>query len=105
MDPHTLYRRRDEFQILDVREDDEWAAGRIAGSLHIPLGELAARIDELDRGQPVVTVCRSGNRSGKAAKRLTRADLSAVNLDGGLKKWVQVGLDVTTPDGRPGRVV
>ncbi len=42
MDPHTLYRRRDEFQILDVREDDEWAAGRVAGSLHIPLGDLAA---------------------------------------------------------------
>lgn len=103
MDPNTLHRRSDEFQILDVREDDEWAAGRIAGAHHIPLGELAARLDELDSNKPVVTVCRSGNRSGKAAKQLSKSGLDADNLDGGLNGWAAAGLALTTPDGHPGR--
>lgn len=61
MDPRTLHQRREKFQVLDVREDDEWAAGGIAGARHIPLGELPARLDELDRNRPVVMVCLSGN--------------------------------------------
>ena len=47
MDPNTVHERRYEVQILDVREDDEWTAGRIEGARHIPLGQLAARVGEL----------------------------------------------------------
>jgi rhodanese-related sulfurtransferase len=40
MDPRTVQERRDQVQLLDVREPDEWAAGHIDGSIHIPLGVL-----------------------------------------------------------------
>lgn len=58
MDPRTAYARRAELQILDVREDDEWVAGRIDGALHIPLGQLAARLGELTETHPIAAICR-----------------------------------------------
>ncbi len=104
MDPTTAQQRREEVQILDVREDDEWAAGRIEGAHHIPLNQLSARIGELDGDRSVVTVCRSGGRAGKAAKLLTEAGWTAETMDGGITQWESDGLPVTTPEGRPGRV-
>ncbi|MFP5369839.1 MAG: rhodanese-like domain-containing protein, partial [Actinomycetes bacterium] len=59
VDPKTVNSRRGQVQLLDVREDDEWSAGRIDGATHIPLSQLPARLDELDRDRTVVTVCRS----------------------------------------------
>jgi rhodanese-related sulfurtransferase len=52
MDPRTVADRRGELQILDVREDEEWAAGHIDGAVHIPLGQLPQRIGELDPQVP-----------------------------------------------------
>ena len=104
MDPRTVHQRSDEFQVLDVREDGEWLAGRIEGALHIPLGELPGRLGELDRNRPVVAVCRSGNRSGVATEYLAQAGLSAHNLDGGMKQWARAGLPFTIPEGEPGRI-
>ena len=46
--------------MLDVREPDEWAAGHVPDSLHIPMGELEARLDELPLDRQIVAVCRSG---------------------------------------------
>ena len=65
MDPKALYQLNSDYQILDVREDHEWAAGGIAGAHHIPLGELATRPDEVDRSRPVVTVCRVETESAR----------------------------------------
>ncbi len=56
--------RRSTARILDVREDFEIVAeGIIPGALHIPMGQLQARLSELDPSVPVIAVCRSGNRS------------------------------------------
>ena len=104
MDTKTVQDNRQDIQILDVREDDEWTAGRIDGAVHIPLGELDRRVDELDRNRPVVTVCRSGGRAGKAAELLSSAGLTAEVMDGGMTQWDKDKLPVTTPDGRPGHV-
>jgi len=104
MDPKTVRERRDQVQILDVREDDEWSAGRIDGAVHIPLGELPARAGELDRDCPVVTVCRGGGRASKATEQLTQAGWNAQTMEGGMTQWVSDGLEFTTPDGRPGRL-
>ena len=104
MDTETVQANRQDLQVLDVREDDEWAAGRIEGAVHIPLGELDRRVDELDRNRPVVTVCRSGGRAGKAAELLSGAGLSAEVMDGGMTQWDKDKLPFTTPDGRPGHV-
>ena len=85
MDPRTVHGRLDQVQVVDVREDDEWAAGHIDGARHIPLGRLTARAGEIDRDRPVVTVCRSGSRSGKAAQYLGTLGLSVdkVVIDAG----------------------
>ncbi len=102
MDTKTVHANRQDIQVLDVREDDEWTAGRIEGAVHIPLGELERRVSELDRNRPVVTVCRSGGRAGKAAEFLSAAGLNAEVMDGGMTQWAKDELPFTTPDGRPG---
>jgi rhodanese-related sulfurtransferase len=89
--------------VLDVREDDEWAAGRLEGSVHIPLGELGERFTELPSGQ-VLVVCRSGNRSAYATAYLNDQGFDAVNLDGGLIAWHGAGRTLTSDDG-PGHVL
>jgi rhodanese-related sulfurtransferase len=91
--------------VLDVREPDEWEAGRVEGSLHIPMGELAARQDEIPTDQELVVVCRSGGRSARVAAALIAADYNAVNLAGGLMAWVEAGNPLTAEAGTPGTVV
>jgi rhodanese-related sulfurtransferase len=104
VDPKTVQANRQDLQVLDVREDDEWTAGRIDGAVHIPLGELDRRVEELDASRPIVTVCRSGGRAGKAAELLSGAGLKAEVMDGGMTQWVKDELPFTTPDGRPGHL-
>jgi rhodanese-related sulfurtransferase len=76
--------------LLDVREDDEWSAGRAPGAMHVPLAELPDRLEELD-ARPVVCVCRSGVRSRRAALFLLEHDVDAVNLEGGMIAWAEAG--------------
>jgi glyoxylase-like metal-dependent hydrolase (beta-lactamase superfamily II)/rhodanese-related sulfurtransferase len=97
IEPEALHEHAAAAQIVDVREPDEWAGplGRIAGARAIPLGELAARVGELDRVRPVVTVCRSGARSARAAALLQKAGFAEVaNLAGGMLRWRADGLPV-----------
>jgi rhodanese-related sulfurtransferase len=77
--------------VLDVRSDDEWAAGRIAGSLHVPLAELPDHLDEVPAGATVVCVCHSGARSRRAAIFLGECGVDALNLEGGVAAWVETG--------------
>ncbi len=82
-------------QLVDVREHPEFAGGRIAGARCLPLGEVERRAPELDRGRPVVCVCRSGKRSAQAAEKLEALGFTRVHqLDGGLLAWEQAGLPV-----------
>lgn len=104
MNTKTVQANNQDIQLLDVREDDEWRAGRVEGALHIPLGQLDRRVRELDQNRPVVTVCRSGGRAAKAAELLSGAGLSAQVMDGGMAQWAKDGLPLTTADGRPGHV-
>lgn len=105
MTPEQLVPVRAERHLLDVREDEEWVAGHIAGSQHIPLGQLAARLDEVPRDRTVVTVCRSGHRSGVAAKGLVARGVAAENLEGGVIAWLRNGQPLVTPGGDGGRVL
>ncbi len=105
MNPKTTYADRNDVVLLDVREDDEWAAGHIDGATHIPLGELSARRGELPAGRRVVTVCRTGGRAGKATAALTEAGVTAETMDGGMNEWAEQQLPVTTGDGEPGTVI
>lgn len=81
--------------VLDVREQSEFADGRIAKAKHIPLGALANRLADLEKykDKPIVAVCRSGNRSGIACGTLRKAGFQNLhNLAGGMMAWDQAGL-------------
>ncbi|GEO94283.1 rhodanese-like domain-containing protein [Kocuria turfanensis] len=81
-------------QVLDVREDFEVADGMIPGALHIPMGQLTARLPELDRTRPVIVVCRSGNRSARVADALNGAGYTADTMAGGMLAWQRAGLPI-----------
>ena len=103
--PRGCWERRDEVQILDVREGWEWDAGHIERSLHIPLNELlAGRMESLEKARPVVAVCKTGNRSEVAALMLRARGYDAHNLEGGVEDWTGEGLPLVTDAGDPGRV-
>jgi NADPH-dependent 2,4-dienoyl-CoA reductase/sulfur reductase-like enzyme/rhodanese-related sulfurtransferase len=77
-----------DLQIVDVRSDAEVAAGKIPGSIHIPLSRLAERLEELDRSKTQVLVCRVGLRAYLAANTLRAAGFEkAAILDGGMLMW------------------
>jgi len=82
-------------RLIDVREPIEWHGVRIAGAELMPLRDLPARLDELDRGGDIVCYCASGVRSAHAAKILRDAGFNSVrNLTGGIRRWMQEGLPV-----------
>ena len=75
-------------QVVDVREPWEWDLVHLVGALHVPLGELPARLGELDPRTPIVTVCHRGVRSRKAQELLLAAGFPRVrSLDGGMDAW------------------
>src|SRR4051794_39807862 len=87
--------------VVDVRESEEVAAGKIPGALHVPRSYLESRIEGQipDRGQHVVLYCASGNRSAYAARTL-QDDLGYENvesLSGGITLWKDRGYDVEVP--------
>ncbi len=88
----------DGAQLVDVRADHEWEAGRIEGATHLPLGELSERAAELDKERPVVVYCRGGNRSTMAAEALVAAGYDAAKLSEGIVGWVEAGLPLE-PEG------
>lgn len=84
--------------VLDVREDAEYKQGHLAHAVHVPLGQLGKRINELEkfRERPVVVYCRTGSRSNSAAGLLRRNGFTSVfNLAGGIAAWQNANLPVT----------
>ncbi|MCU7800440.1 MAG: rhodanese-like domain-containing protein [gamma proteobacterium symbiont of Lucinoma myriamae] len=76
--------------VLDVREDSEYQSGHIKDSIHIPMGALASRVDELTKykNKNVILGCRSGSRSGRACSILKKHGFEKVhNLRGGVLAW------------------
>ena len=90
--------------LLDVREPHEWQAGHAPRARHIPLGQLSRRAAELPERRAVVTVCRSGARSARAAAMLARDGREVANLAGGMRAWARAGLPVVARGGGAGRV-
>lgn len=96
----------EQVQVVDCREPYEWVAGRIEGSIHLPLNTiLAGATGELDASKTTVVVCRSGSRSELATLMLQARGFEAHNLARGLEEWETQGLPLSTPGGEPGRVV
>jgi sulfur-carrier protein adenylyltransferase/sulfurtransferase len=91
MSPHELKRRMDAgepFELIDVREPFEFEIAQIDGAKLIPLGEIADRLGELDREQPIIIHCHSGMRSAQAVRLLQQHGFAKVyNLEGGIDAW------------------
>ena len=84
-----------ECQVIDVREFSEWDGERIADAQLMPLSNFEKHIDEIDRAKPVYLLCRSGNRAGRAAEKLSKQGFTNVHVvEGGLQAWTQAALPV-----------
>jgi queuine tRNA-ribosyltransferase len=90
--------------LLDVREDDEWKRGHAATAQHIPMGQVPARLDEIDRSATLYVICKAGGRSAKVAEFLARDGFEPINVDGGMLAWAAAGRTVVTDDGGPGTI-
>lgn len=90
--------------LLDVREDDEWQRGHAPGAQHIPMGDVPARIHEIDVDKPLYVICHAGGRSLRVSQYLQRNGYEPINVDGGMLAWTGAGRPVVTDDGGPGTV-
>jgi rhodanese-related sulfurtransferase len=92
--------------LLDVREDDEWAAGHVVGAVHIPMSALLPRVGEVPKEGDVVVMCKVGGRSAQVAAYLMQQGWTNVrNLDGGAVSWVGAGRDLVSENGAPPTVL
>ena len=85
---------QDGATLVDVREPAEFREGHIPGAVNIPMGQLSARLAEIDRDRPVCVVCASGNRSAAMTDVLTAAGYDAANVVGGTRAWIESGRPV-----------
>ncbi len=80
-------------QLIDVREDDEFAVDHAAGAVHIPLSEFTARVGEIDPDREIYVICKAGGRSFQACQYLEEArGFEAINVEGGTDAWRDAGL-------------
>ncbi len=91
--------------LLDVREAVEWVAGHAPGAVHLPMSELAARLDEVPEVSPLYVICRSGGRSERVTEYLNVNGWDAVNVVGGMSVWVGLGLPLVAETGAAPEVI
>lgn len=85
--------------VLDVRTIDEYEEAHVAGAVLIPLAEVPDRLDEIPSGDPLLVICRTGARSQRACEFLAEQGISASNIAGGTKAWIESGRPVVAgPD-------
>ena len=75
-------------RLVDVRSPEEFQAGHLSGAINIPVGNLEARLSELEpKSEPIVVYCRSGLRSAKASRILAAAGFTQIADLGGMSRW------------------
>ena len=87
--------RQDGAFVVDVRNDDEYAAGHVTGATSLPLPDVEARMQELPQDQTVYLICQGGGRSGKAADLLGAAGYDVLSVAGGTSAWIEAGGETT----------
>ncbi|HEY1487469.1 MAG TPA: rhodanese-like domain-containing protein, partial [Micromonosporaceae bacterium] len=95
----------DDVTLIDVREPDEWAAGRAAGAIHVPLGDVPNRLADLPSATNAVIICRSGGRSAQATAWLLDNGYACRNLSGGTQAYFDAGLPMEADGDAEPRVV
>ncbi|MFM9278364.1 rhodanese-like domain-containing protein [Paenibacillus jiagnxiensis] len=91
IEPAELRRRLqagEQLNLIDVREDEEVAAGMIPGAKHIPMNQIPAKLAEIDPDQEIIFICRSGYRSERVCEYLQQHGYdNCVNMTGGMLQW------------------
>lgn len=85
--------------VIDVRSDEEYAAGHVPGAHLIPLPDVVERIDEVPTTGTVYVICGSGPRSAKAVEHYRTQGIDAVNVAGGTRAWIDAGLPTDSSAG------
>ena len=101
----TVAEVADDACFLDVRQDDEWAAGHIPGAIHVPMHQLLDRLHEVPSDQHVVAVCRVGSRSAQVTAYLAQQRISVRNLSGGMVAWAAAGRPVVSETGAAPQII
>ena len=87
----------DKFHLVDVREESEWARGRLPGALHLSKGVIERDIEKVipEKSAPIVLYCGGGFRSALAADNLQKMGYtSVISMDGGWRAWTEAGYPV-----------
>ena len=85
----------DELFIIDVREEKERKAGFLSNDLNIPMGQVKAKMDTLDKSKNILVYCKSGTRSDRIADILSKNDFQKVSsLKGGFNAWLKADLPI-----------
>ena len=85
----------DDLIILDVREEKERSSGFIKSDIHIPMAQVKAKLDSLDKSKKILTYCRTGTRSNRISELLCRNQFENVYcLNGGFDAWQKAGLPI-----------
>ncbi|WP_235681299.1 rhodanese-like domain-containing protein [Tomitella gaofuii] len=90
--------------LLDVREQDEWDQGHAVGAVHMPLGEVSERLDEVDPDAEVYVVCRQGGRAVRVCQFLSQYGRDVIFVRDGMVGWQQSGRPTVAADGNEGSV-
>jgi rhodanese-related sulfurtransferase len=77
----------EKLNLIDVREDEEVALGMIPGAKHIKMGDIPSRLDEFNKDEEYIFICRSGNRSGHVCFYLQNMGYKVRNMVGGMLAW------------------
>lgn len=92
----TLLAADPSITLIDVRNPDEYAAGRVPGAELMPMHTVPVRLQDLPRDEPIYLVCHSGARSMQVAHWLSQQGYDAVNVDGGTAAWAMTGHPIET---------
>ena len=99
IDLETFYKRwshHEPLVVLDVRRSDEWREGHIPDALHIHVGDLAQRVHELPKDQPIATICQSGHRAEIAASMIAATGRKVTAVRNGMEDWLRKGWPSST---------
>jgi len=89
--------------MVDVRTAAEWAAGHVEGSDRVAVGRISSH--SVGRADSVITVCKNGSKSKRAAKKLTKEGYRVYHLAGGLEAWHEAGLSLVSDNGARAQVL
>ena len=93
------------YNLIDVREQDEWDAGHHSDATHIPMGSLPEKIIDFNEDEKYIIICRSGGRSARVCSFMEKEGYSSFNLEGGMNKLSLTAEKIVNLDGTTGTVI